>query len=69
MRMMTGSLLILAGAILMAVNGLSEDVPAAFGFYAMFLTGIGWLFLLWGVLRDILAHHHGRGHWKLGDSR
>lgn len=59
MRMMTGALLILASAGLFHLCYFSGALPASLPrwleIYAYALTGIGWAFLIWGLIKDIAA--------------
>ena len=61
MRMMTGAILILAHSLLYAVyilGDMSENQPWL-KWYSFALAGIGGIFMLWGLVKDLSA-----GSWK-----
>ena len=60
MRMMTGAILILASVILFSVYELDE-LKRVYEWYAFGMGGIGWAFLIWGLVKDLRAAHF---HWK-----
>jgi protein-S-isoprenylcysteine O-methyltransferase Ste14 len=59
MRMMTGALLILASAGLFHLCYFAgttiTHLPQWMEYYAYALTGIGWAFLIWGLIKDLTA--------------
>lgn len=61
MRMMTGSILILASIILFSVYKL-VDLKPMFEWYAFGMGGMGWAFLIWGLVKDLRAAHFHRVH-------
>jgi hypothetical protein len=59
MRMMTGSILILASVVLFAVYKF-DDLRPMYEWYSFGMGLIGWAFLFWGLVKDLRAgHRHG----------
>ena len=68
MRMMTGSILILASVLLFGVYKIT-DLRPMYEWYAFGMGGIGWAFLAWGFWKDIqAAHHHHTRHQQDSDT-
>ena len=59
MRMMTGSILILASVVLFAVYKFN-DLEPMYEWYAFGMGIIGWAFLFWGLVKDLRAAHYHR---------
>ena len=72
MRMMTGAILILSSVILLAVHGYVNSIEAAgvlkipdwLKYYAYVIGVIGWVFMAWGLVKDLRAnqYHHRTVH-------
>jgi hypothetical protein len=63
MRMMTGAILILTSVILFSVYQM-YDLKPLWEWYAFAMGGIGWVFLIWGLIKDlsITLRRHRRGN-------
>jgi hypothetical protein len=76
MRMMTGAILILASVILLAVNGYVGALEAAgvvkmpswLVYYAYAIGVIGWVFMAWGLAKDLRATRYHRRTVHKGDT-
>ncbi len=76
MRMMTGAILILASVVLLAVYGYVNAMEAAgvvkipdwLNYYAYAIGAIGWVFMAWGLAKDLRATKYQRRTPHKGDA-
>ncbi|MBN1555789.1 MAG: hypothetical protein JXA11_13675 [Phycisphaerae bacterium] len=76
MRMMTGAILILASVVLLAVHGYINSIeadgvlklPNWQKYYAYAIGIIGWLFMVWGLLKDLRSTRYQSKGRRKGDT-